>query len=331
MQHSGRDPCWARRKDFLDRRRLVNVEFRHLRSFVAVAEELNFSRAAQRLHIAQPALSAQIRTLELRLGCRLFTRTTRKVELTDAGRLFLEDARDIIRRTDEAVLKIEAVARADRGTLRIGFVAHGAGEVGAEIMRRFAEASPTIETQLVEATTLEEIQAGVRDRESDVAFSWLPLLYEELRAEPIASEGLAVAMSSDHALAQLETLTIADLHDAPLVAPWEDVPFDLLRPWLGEARPDGPRAHDVNAIGLSECLVVAGRGLAVYCVPDSVPSYYSRPGLVFRLVIDATPSELVLVLRHDLQNPAVDTFVRVTREVVEERRSGTHAIQSDSF
>ena len=70
----------------------MNVELRHLRSFVVVAEELNFSRAAQRLHIAQPALSAQIRTLEVRLGCQLFARTTRKVEFTDAGTLLLGDA-----------------------------------------------------------------------------------------------------------------------------------------------------------------------------------------------------------------------------------------------
>ena len=293
----------------------MSVELRHLRSFVVVAEELNFSRAAQRLHIAQPALSAQIRTLEVRLGCQLFARTTRKVELTDAGTVFLEDAREIIRRTDEAVLKVEAVARADRGVLRIGFVAHGAGEVGAEIMRRFSAAAPAVETQLVESATLEELQASVHNRESDVAFGWLPLLYEGLEAEPIAAEGLAVAMSSEHRLARAETLTIADLSDVPIVAPWDDVAFDLLRPWLGEARPDGPHVHDVSAVGLAECLAVAGRGSAVYCVPDSVPNFYARPGLVFRPVVDATPSELVLVFLEDAPNPAVDSFVRVTREV----------------
>lgn len=212
----------------------MSVELRHLRYFVAVAEELSFSRAAVRLRVAQPALSAQVATLERRLGCRLLTRTTRKVELTDQGRLLLERAREILERVDETLLELEASVRGERGVVRVGFVAHGAGEVGSEILRRFAAALPGVETELVESATLEAIQRNVRDRETDVAFSWLPLLFDELEAEPLGTEGLAVALSPDHALAAAETVTIADLRGTPIVAPWEDVPFELLRPWLGK-------------------------------------------------------------------------------------------------
>jgi LysR family hca operon transcriptional activator len=90
-------------------------ELRHLRYFLAVAEELNFSRAAERLHIAQPALSAQIRTLETQLGCELFARTTRKVELTPNGKILLVDAREIVARADAAAAKMKAAGRGERG------------------------------------------------------------------------------------------------------------------------------------------------------------------------------------------------------------------------
>ena len=120
----------------------MHIELRHLRYFLAVAEELNFSRAAERLHIAQPALSAQIRALESQVGCELFARTTRKVELTANGEMLLEDAREIVGRAESAVSKLQAASRGERGLLKVGFVAHGAGETGTEILRRFAEAFP---------------------------------------------------------------------------------------------------------------------------------------------------------------------------------------------
>jgi DNA-binding transcriptional LysR family regulator len=148
----------------------VHIELRHLRYFLAVAEELNFSRAAERLHIAQPALSSQIRTLEKQLGCDLFIRTTRSVSLTANGRMFAEDAREIVERADAAVARIEAAARGERGTLRVGFFVHGAAELGTEILHRFAEEFPSIEAEMVSAATLEEAQRSVRDRETDVAF-----------------------------------------------------------------------------------------------------------------------------------------------------------------
>ena len=103
----------------------MQLELRHLRYFLAVAEELNFSRAAERLHIAQPALSAQIRSLETQLGCKLFNRTTRKVELTPAGELLLADARNIVARTDRAAAKVAAAGRGEQGGLRVAFAAHG--------------------------------------------------------------------------------------------------------------------------------------------------------------------------------------------------------------
>jgi DNA-binding transcriptional LysR family regulator len=229
----------------------MHLELRHLRYFLAVAEELSFSRAAKRLHIAQPALSAQIRAIETQLGCQLFFRTTRRVELTVNGRMLVGDARAILALVDEAVAKQEAAARGEQGVLRIGFVAHGAGEIGAEIQRRFAESFPAIETGFIEAMTLEEVQRHLRERESDVAFVWPPLLFDELEAVSLCDEGLCACMSAEHRLSAMPVLRLQDLAGEPIVAKWDGAPWQLLRPWLGELRPGGRRPGDPSASRVS--------------------------------------------------------------------------------
>src|SRR5919107_1514923 len=199
----------------------MHVELRHLRYFVAVAEELNFSRAAERLHIAQPALSAQIRALEARLGCELFTRTTRHVALTPAGETLLDDARELLAGVDAALAKAPAAGPSERHVLRVGFAAHGAGEIGMEILRRFSQRSPSIATELVNAASLEELQRHVRDRTTDIAFVWLPLLYDELAGFPFLGGRRLGAMPRNHPRARAPAVAAVDLVDEPIVAPWD--------------------------------------------------------------------------------------------------------------
>ena len=303
------------------------LELRHLRYFLAVAEELNFSRAAERLHIAQPALSAQIRVLETQLGCELFARTTRKVELTAAGELLLEDAREIVARADEAEAKLASVARGRQGQLRIGFAAHGAGEVGTAILRRVASELPEIETELVESRTIEGIQRAVRDRETDVAFAWVPIHHEELLSAPIVSERKLVALNASHPLARFDRVPAPELESEPIVGPWGEVPDEMLAFWYEPFRPHGRQEGDLHAKSVDESLSFVARGLAVYCVPESVERFYPRPEVVFRPIVGVEPAQIVLVWHQDVQNPAVESFVEVTRSVVAERA----AIQNDSL
>jgi DNA-binding transcriptional LysR family regulator len=303
------------------------LELRHLRYFLAVAEELNFSRAAERLHIAQPALSAQIRVLETQLGCELFARTTRKVELTPAGALLLADAREIVARADEAEAKVVAVSRGQQGLLRVGFAAHGAGETGTAIFRRFADEFPAVETELVESTTIDEIQQAVHDRETDVAFAWVPILYEDLLSAPLAVERKLVALTASHRLARLDEVPTRELESEPIVGPWGDVPEEMLAFWYEPFRPDGRRVDDLYAKTVDESLSFVARGLAVYCVPESIERFYPRPEVVFRPIAGVEPAQIVVVWRRDAQSTAVESFVQVTRSVVAER----DAIQSDSL
>jgi DNA-binding transcriptional LysR family regulator len=305
----------------------VHFELRHLRYFLAVAEELNFSRAAERLHIAQPALSAQIRALEKQVGTELFHRTTRKVELTPAGQLLLPDAREIVSRADEALAKLDALARGQGGSLRVGFVAHAAGETGNEILRRLHGELPALDVELVESSTLEGSQQAVVDRETDAAFVWLPILHEELNSEHVAFERKLVAMHPEHRLAAKRAVEPDDLVDEPIITPWDRYSPETLKFWLAPFR-EKRKEFDVYAESVDKSMNLVSLGVGVWCVPESVKRFYGRPDIVFRPLIGVEPAGIVLVWRRDTENPAVAKFVEVAREVLRSEPEPAVAIKS---
>ncbi|HEY6835652.1 MAG TPA: LysR substrate-binding domain-containing protein [Gaiellaceae bacterium] len=297
----------------------MQLELRHLRYFLAVADELNFSRAAERLHVAQPALSAQIKAFETLVGCELFRRTTRKVELTTAGELLVPEAREIVGRADEALVKLGALARTQGGSLRIGFVAHAAGETGLEILRRLHEGHPAIEADLVESRTLEGLQQAVVDRETDATFAWLPIIHEELDSQPVLSERKLVGMHPEHRLATKRAVEPDDLVDEPIITPWERYSPETLAYWLAPFR-EGRKEFDVYAESVDNCLNLVSLGVGVYCVPESVERFYGRPDVVFRPLAGVEPAGIALAWRRDTDNPAVAKLVEVTRAVIQSRR-----------
>jgi DNA-binding transcriptional LysR family regulator len=297
---------------------MMQLELRHLRYFLAVAEELNFSRAAERLHIAQPALSAQIRSLETQLGTELFSRTTRKVDLTPAGELLLADAREIVERADRAAAKVAAAARGDRGTLRVAFAAHGAGETSNEIFRRFAEEYPGIDVVLVESATLEGLQQLVADHEADAAFAWLPVLNDELESEIVFSEPKAVAMHPEHLLAAQEEVRPEDLESEPIVSSWEHYSPATTAYSLAPFRRERSEI-DLHATSVDACLSLVARGVAVYVVPESAQRFYGRPDVVYRPLTRVEPASVALVWHRETQNAAVAPFVEIARQVIADK------------
>jgi DNA-binding transcriptional LysR family regulator len=305
-------------------------ELRHLRYFLAVAEELNFSRAAERLHIAQPALSAQIRTLEAQLGCELFMRTTRKVELTPNGKILLEDAREIVARADAAAAKMKAAGRGERGLLRISFVGHGAGELGSEMLRRFSERYPAVDIELVSAATLEELQRLVLERQTDLGFVWLPLLFEELTSVTVTQEQKVVTVPRDHPFAEKDEVRARDVAAEPIVAPWDHYPAEFVAEWLADFRPEGRRADDPNAMSIEECMSFVIRGVALWVVPESVPRFYPRPEVAFVPIADVAPARIALAWRSEAPTPTVAAFVETAKTVLEEdvASSAIHRVDS---
>ncbi|MEM5421729.1 DNA-binding transcriptional regulator HcaR [Paraburkholderia ferrariae] len=192
------------------------MELRHLRYFIAVADELSFTRAAQRLHTAQPSLSQQIRNLEDEVGTPLFERTRRKVELTDAGKVFLAEARLVVAQADRAVARARQVGQG-RATVTIGFVPAAEIRVFPVILPRLRLRFPEVNVELRSLPTAEQEDALLRG-DIDVAFMRRPVLSPELRSEVVLTEPLVVVLPSGHPLAKQARIAPAQLSGEPFIS-----------------------------------------------------------------------------------------------------------------
>ncbi|MEM5399362.1 MULTISPECIES: DNA-binding transcriptional regulator HcaR [Paraburkholderia] len=192
------------------------MELRHLRYFIAVADELSFTRAAQRLHTAQPSLSQQIRNLEDEVGTPLFERTRRKVELTDAGKVFLAEARLVVAQADRAVARARQVGQG-RATVTIGFVPAAEIRVFPVILPRLRLRFPEVNVELRSLPTAEQEDALLRG-DIDVAFMRRPVVSPELRSEVVLTEPLVVVLPSAHPLAKQKRIAPVQLSGEPFIS-----------------------------------------------------------------------------------------------------------------
>lgn len=194
------------------------MELRHLRYFVAVAEELNFTRAATRLRLAQPALSRQVADLEDELGVDLLRRTSHGVVLTAEGKLYLEEVREILRRTEASTARVRAVARGEAGELQIGYVPPLDLHILPRALAEFRKATPEVKVVLHDSGT-DGICHDLRAGKLHLALMMQPS--EELTAgiefEEIGSYPFFVAMAPGHALSKVKTASLATLENQPLV------------------------------------------------------------------------------------------------------------------
>lgn len=234
----------------------TDVHVRELRYFAAVAEELHFTRAAERLYVSQPALSKQIRTLERQLGAELFRRDRQGVTLTEAGTALLPHARRVLADWTEGAAAVEAARAARRGTLVVGMsTSPGRGGLLPAIRSRFTAAHPEAVLRLRQVTW-EDPTASLSDGTADVAYVWLPLPDADRYAwTVVAEEPRLVALPDTHPLAAREEIDFADLTDEPFLAlpPEAGVLRDF---WLAlderraldgpDARPSARRRRDIR-------------------------------------------------------------------------------------
>jgi DNA-binding transcriptional LysR family regulator len=194
------------------------VELRHLRYFIAAAEEENVSRAALKLHVSQPALSRQIRDLEDELRFALFQRTAKSVQLTDAGRAFLVEARDVLKRADDAVDRARAIAAGGRGELHIGYAPSPTARILPTTLRAFQARMSKVRVRLHDLSS-EEMVAGLRDGQIEAAVLVRPTraMLRGLRFEELARDPICLAVPPKHPLARHRTITIAEVAREPLV------------------------------------------------------------------------------------------------------------------
>src|SRR4051794_19359299 len=178
------------------------MELRHLRYFVAVAEELSFRRAAEKLHLAQPPLSAQIKSLETKLGLRLFERSTRLVRLTQAGRVFLDEARLVLLAAKQAEQRVKMAEHGLVGTLRIGVLAPAATSRLATVLRSYRLKFPGVQFSLHELASIEQLQR-LRTDQLDVGLLRPPIGSPELDCHFLEESPMVLASPSGHRLAKL--------------------------------------------------------------------------------------------------------------------------------
>jgi DNA-binding transcriptional LysR family regulator len=300
------------------------VELRHLRYFLTVAEEGHFGRAATRLHIVQPALSMQVRALEAELGTALFQRTSRRVELTEAGVLFRVEAERTIQQAARAKDVAQRAARGDVGTVRIGFVGNAAfaGKLAADLSA-FKLAHPAVELELTELSPLNQVEAVLSGHlDAGYASDFQYTQERELAVDRIAAWPWILAMRFDHPLVARAVVSAEALRGEAFVVyaahAGDDGLVRILRQLLGQE----PRVlHHVPNTLTVLTLAAAGMGLAL--VPASFETV-NIPNIAYRPLADfPVCSDLVLMSRRNEPSPAVRRFIEIARASggVAQRRS----------
>lgn len=302
------------------------MDINQLRCFLAVADKLHFGRAAQSLDILPASLGRQIRLLEDHLETRLFLRTTRSVSLTDAGLHILEDARDLVARTESFEQKVRLVRRNETPVLKVGAIDSAAAGLMPQILKLLRETHPDFEIQLIEQKTI-HLLPKLLSGSLDLAFCRTPEVKSpRLNFRTLFYENAVVALPDDHPLASRSTIDITDLADEPLIVP---------------DRRSRPHSHDLTIklfldAGLTARiaqiaeekntivnLVAAGTGLAI------VPRWTSRlgvPGVRFvslKIPTGTTRAKLVLAAAwpRGIRDPMRDTLLDLLDEHLSEIKS----------
>jgi DNA-binding transcriptional LysR family regulator len=243
------------------------MELRHLRYFVAVAEQESFSRAAQTLHVSQSAISEQIADLEREVGIQLLDRGARKTLLTQSGMVFLQHARRVLEEANNALVQTQRAERGEVGTLRIGFFAGSVGEGFPVLVRSFRKAHPHVELSLMEMTPVEQWGA-LEDGRIDLGFTRIPepqfrreIRYETLRLDPIVA-----ILPRDHPRAGVKRLDLKDLANDPFVISARDISpavYDKVTDLCADAG-FAPNIASVSSVWSSVILMVqSGEGVAL--------------------------------------------------------------------
>lgn len=280
------------------------MELRHLRYFAAVAETRHFGRAAERLHIAQPALSQSIRQLENQLGAPLFTRTTRQVSLTPAGEFLYEEAQRVLGAVEDSVRGVRRIADGRLGLVRIAFTGTAAFTHLPRIARTVKRDLPGVALEIHADLLTPAQSAGLRVGSLDLGVLRPPTSGDELTTRTLEIEPLVLAVSADHRLATGPVVAMADLRteDFVLYADSHSAVNEAVVRSCKEAGFTPHKEHEAPGTAVLLALVAAGLGVAL--VPASVRAV-PLAGVVFRDVVDAATIELALAWRAEPLSPLV--------------------------
>ncbi|WP_335945534.1 LysR substrate-binding domain-containing protein [Pseudomonas sp. G166] len=294
-------------------------ELAQLRCFTTVATELNFRRAAERLNMTQPPLSRQIQLLEHHLGVELFTRSTRSVALTAAGRAFFIEAQNLLEQAQQAAVAARRFAQGDIGSVTISFVGSAVYEFLPKVIAEARLKQPQVKIVLAEMNTYQQHEA-LRARRIDLGIVRSPLLETGYATECLVREPFVLAVPAGHPLASAETVGVQDLDGQPFLMYSHSAypPFnELLTGMLRSARVAPQFVQWLGSSLTILALVNAGMGLAL--VPRCATSVVFKH-VVFREIDlgEGVQSELHLVWRQDNDNPAFTMLLDGIRGAVRE-------------
>jgi len=288
------------------------MEFVQLRSFVAVAELLHFSKAAERVHLSQPALSLQIRSLEEELGLKLFDRNHQKTSLTVAGRVYYEEVCEVLAQMEKTTTRAREAAQGKIGRLRIGFISTAASHIVPQLVTEFRKTYPKVTLELRHALTAEQITM-LKNRTIDIGFFRVPATESnDLKMIVIHQEPFKLFLPKTHPLARRHDLRLKDLDGVEfLVYARKNAPgfHDLLLKLLNDAGATPAIINEANDMYTLVALVSAGVGLAL--APASV-AHYGMQNVAVRDVDGMPPSQIALAFRSNLSHPAAQAFIHLT-------------------
>jgi len=291
------------------------MDIKQLRSFVAVAKVLSFSRAARQLHLSQPALSTQIQALENHLGARLLERNRRTVRLTAAGASLLADAEYLFQQIADIELRVARISSGEIGHLRIGFVASASLELIPAIATAFQKQYPGVTLEIRNISTVQQVDA-LRTGIIDAGFVRMPLKEEGLSLDLVYREPFAIVVSKSHPLARQKDLSVKQLSDMPFIAygrRWAPTFFDH---WTGLCRDAGFSPTIVQETAEMETalmLVAAGMGVAI--LPEGITRRNRKIVAVTVLNREKIRSEIGIATAQNKQTPLLQHLIATAKKI----------------
>ncbi|MEU6763822.1 LysR substrate-binding domain-containing protein [Streptomyces sp. NPDC046853] len=292
------------------------MELRQLRYFLALAEECHFGRAAARLHVAQPALSQQIKQLERELGVDLFTRTTRRVEPTESGRELTGYARVVVLEEERARARMRELATGHAGRVAVGFIGTATYDVLPQVARTVRAELPGITMDLRGEVLAPELVEGLLAGTYDLAVIRGAVTDPDIRLTPLRSEPLVAVLPSHHPLAGRPSLALGALADEPFVVHPSQSRSSMYDRVLNACERAGFRPASLTEVGETATLVVfvaAGHGVAL--VPQSVQSL-SLEGVTYVPLEEPESVDLLLARRAHRNSPASEQVAAVIEQSV---------------
>jgi DNA-binding transcriptional LysR family regulator len=293
------------------------MELRHLHYFIAVAEELHFSRAAERLNISQPPLSQQIRSLEDELGVKLFERTKRQVQLTEAGKVFLDRSYLVLAQLEQAIELTQRIGRGEVGRLAIGFVSSATYTVLPDILSAFREQFPDVELRLHELTTARQIEA-LHHKQIDLGIVRSAISEPGLSVECFLPESLVLALPETHPLSAQTNVSLSSLADESFIlfpAKLGPVFYEQIINLCQQAGFRPKVAQEAIQMQTIVGLVAAGLGIAI--VPASLQNFH-RSGVIYRPLQEQTPQTgLYLAWRQHDRSSVITAFLSLARKTTQ--------------